>query len=243
MKKINEIKKDINYTKKTTIKNFAIVLFIITFTVIVLITMNLFLPKPYYTANDFNIKTIYSEVDYDEDLIDDYSDLVLGAREDMKNKPKYVSKYYADAYPPNNEGVCTDTIWRSFKHAGYSLKDMLDADIEKYPEEYKDSEGDKNIDFRRVRNLHVFFKKYATSLTLDPDEYKEWQPGDIVIFGDNKHIGIISDRRNHNGIPYVIHNNGPYTQEEDYLTKSRISGHYRFDAEKIDKEILKKWIN
>ena len=59
MKKINEIKKDINYTKKTTIKNFAIVLFIITFTVIVLITMNLFLPKPYYTTNDFNIKTIY----------------------------------------------------------------------------------------------------------------------------------------------------------------------------------------
>ena len=31
--------------------------------------------------------------------------------------------------PPDTEGVCTDVIWRAFKNAGYSLKDMVDEDI------------------------------------------------------------------------------------------------------------------
>ncbi len=242
-RKAEEITNQLNKTKKATIRNFATVMFIIIFTTITLIIMNIFLPKQHYSANDFNIKTVYSKVDYNDNLIDDYSDFVLGAREDMKNKPTYVSKYYADAYPPDNEGVCTDVIWRSFKHAGYSLRDMVSNDINAYPEDYKEAVKDSNIDFRRVKNLEVFFKKYGESLTLNPDSIESWQPGDIVIFNNGKHIGIISDNRNKNGIPYVIHNNGPYTQEEDYLTKSRITGHYRFNALKIDETILIPWNN
>jgi len=241
MKKRIDITEKLNQTKKTTIKNFVIIMIIILFTVITLTVLNIFLPKQYYNANSFNIKTVYSNVDYDEDLIDDYTDFVLGAREEIKNKPKYVSKYYDNGYPPKNEGVCTDVIWRAFKHAGYSLKDMVDQDIINHPEDYKDATGDKNIDFRRVRNLEVFFKKYATTLTLNLDNYEAWQPGDIVIFGNAKHIGIVSDKRTKHKIPFLIHNNGPYTQEENYLTKSRISGHYRFDAEKINHEILIPW--
>lgn len=241
MKKRIDITEKLNQTKKTTIRNFIIIMIIILFTIITLTVLNVFLPKQYYSANSFNIKTVYSNVDYDEDLIDDYTDFVLGAREDIKNKPKYISKYYDNGYPPKNEGVCTDVIWRAFKHAGYSLKDMVDQDIINHPEDYKDATKDKNIDFRRVRNLEVFFKKYATTLTLNLDNYEAWQPGDIVIFGNAKHIGIVSDKRTKNKIPYLIHNNGPYTQEENYLTKSRISGHYRFDAEKINQEILIPW--
>ena len=52
-----------------------------------------------------------------------------------------------------------------------------------------------NIDFRRVGNLYVFFHKYAESLTLDISKIEEWQPGDIVVFGSMKHIGIISDKK------------------------------------------------
>ena len=77
-------------------------------------------------------------------------------------------------------------------------------------------------------------------ITTNTQKIAEWQPGDIVIFED-KHIGIISDRRNKNGIPYVIHNGGQENREEDYLTKKEITGHYRFDASKIDETILKKW--
>ena len=240
-RKAEELTRKLNQTKRATIRNFVTVMFIIVFTLVTLIIMNLFLPKQYYNANNFNIKTKYSKVDYNDNMIDDYSDFVLGAQEDAKNKPLYVSNYYDGGYPPNDEGVCTDVIWRAFKNAGYSLKDMVDNDIALYPEEYKDAEPDPNIDFRRVRNLEVFFKKYAESLTLNPESIESWQPGDIVIFGDAKHIGIISDKRNKNGIPYVIHNNGPYTKEEDYLTKSRITGHYRFNASKIDTTVLIPW--
>lgn len=236
-----ELTNQLNTTKKATIRNFATLMFIIVFTLITLLIMDIFLPKPYYNANNFDIKTIYSKVDYNNNQLDDYSDFVLGAQIDAENKPTYVSKYYDDAYPPDNEGVCTDVIWRSFKHAGYSLKDMVSNDITNHPEDYPSAVKDSNIDFRRVGNLDVFFKKYAESHTLNPDSIKSWQPGDIVVFGDSKHIGIISDKRNKNGNPYVIHNNGPYTKEEDYLTKSRITGHYRFNAEKIDSTILIPW--
>ena len=118
---------------------------------------------------------------------------------------------------------------------------MVDTDIALNPSDYPDVKfRDVNIDFRRVSNLKVFFSKYAQSLSLDPEKIEEWQPGDIVIFEDD-HIGIISDRRNKNGITFVIHNGGQKNREEDYLTKSEITGHYRFDSSKIPTEVLRKW--
>lgn len=41
-------------------------------------------------------------------------------------------------------------------------------------------------------------------------------PGDIVIFGTT-HIGIVSDKRNKDGVPYLIHNAGQPLREEDAL--------------------------
>ena len=228
--------------KKNILSSFIIIFIIIVFTIIVLTVMEKnFIPKEYYKASDFNIKTIYSKEDYDNDNIDDYSEFVLGARKDAQKKPTYISKYYDNSYPPDNEGVCTDVIWRAFKQAGYSLRDMIDEDIKNNPEDYPDIKiRDKNIDFRRVMNQKIFFEKNAIKLTTDTKEIEKWQPGDIVVFED-KHIGIISDRRNSKGIPYVIHNGGQPNREEDYLTKKEITGHYRFDASKIDKTILKPW--
>ena len=235
--------KEIDILKKKTLYSFIVILFIIIFCIAILNLMDHFnlAPKQYYSASDFDIKTIYSSTDFDNDKIDDYSDFVLGARKDAKNKPEYISKYYDTAYPPDNEGVCTDVIWRAFKNAGYSLRLMVDNDIKSYPDDYPNiKHRDNNIDFRRVINLNVFFNRYSEKLTTDPNEISSWQPGDIVIF-NNAHIGIISDRRNNKGIPYVIHNNGQLNREEDYLTKKNISAHYRFDASKIPKEILIPW--
>lgn len=62
------------------------------------------------------------------------------------------------------------------------------------------------IDFRRVKNLRVYFLHTAFSLTTDVGDVEQWQGGDIIIF--EKHIGIVSDRRNKRGVPYVIHHNG-----------------------------------
>ena len=197
------------------------------------------IPKRYYSAEKFGIKTLKSSVDYNKNGIDDYTDIMLGARKDAENKPKYDGSYQDGGYPPDNIGVCTDVVWRAFKNAGYCLKDMVDSDIKNNISLYPHTSGirDSNIDFRRVPNLKVFFERYAISLTLDPAKIDQWQPGDIVTYGES-HIAIVSDRRNKKGIPYIIHNGNQPVREEDALTRSKISGHFRFDASKIEKDIL-----
>jgi len=59
---------------------------------------------------------------------------------------------------------------------------------------------------------------------------QEWQGGDIVTFSNPEHIAIVSDKRNSDGIPYIIHNAGPYTMEVDNLMRwiPGITGHFRF---------------
>lgn len=185
-----------------------------------------------YTAQDFGIETVISKTDCDNDGIDDYTDILQGAKIEAENKPIYKSAYYAGGYPPDGEGVCTDVIWRAFKNAGYSLKDMVDKDIKENTDKYPRVAGkpDPNIDFRRVPNLKVYFERNHIVLTTDLSKIEEWQPGDIVVFGST-HIGIISDKRNQKGIPYLIHNGGQPIREEDFLETydkyEPISGHYR----------------
>lgn len=196
-----------------------------------------------YLANDFNIEIIESTIDFNNNGIDDYEDILNGAKKDAENHPRYKSTYYAGGYPPQSEGVCTDLVWRAFKEAGYSLKDMVDNDIEKNKKDYNIQVIDKNIDFRRVVNLRVFFDKYATTLTNDINEIEEWMPGDIVIFGNNTHIGIVSNYRNKDGISYILHNGGQPVRDEDYLKRGNVTKHYRFDASKIPLEVLYRWDN
>jgi len=181
-----------------------------------------------YTAADFGIETIKSTVDYNNNGIDDYTDIMLGARESAN--VTYRSAYYQGGYPPDDEGVCTDVIWRAFKKAGYNLKDMVDEEIANNVSAYPRVNGspDPNIDFRRVANLKVFFQRHATSLTLDPADIAQWQPGDIVTY-DCSHIAIVSDKRDSKGQVYIIHNEGQPVKEEDALTRHTIDGHFRFD--------------
>ena len=77
-------------------------------------------------------------------------------------------------------------------------------------------------------NLKIYFKRKTISLTTDPKKIEEWQAGDIVIF--KKHIGIVSDKRNKRGVPFIIHHANPYQRyyEEDILEyRNDIVGHYR----------------
>jgi len=52
---------------------------------------------------------------------------------------------------------------------------------------------------------------------------------------------MVSDRRNRDGVPYILHNMGQPNREEDALAKWGISGHFRFDASMIDSAILVAW--
>lgn len=195
-----------------------------------------------YEENELNIKRVLSEVDFNQNGKDDYTDILIGARKDAEAMPKYDGSYVAGGYPPDDIGVCTDLVWRAFKEAGYSLKDMLDNDIAVYRSDYPNADPpDPNIDFRRVKNLKVFFEKYAISLTCDIERVEEFQAGDIVIFGDDNHIGIVSDKRDKDGHTYILHNANQKKREENYLLKHTPTSHYRFDASAIPQSVLCAW--
>ena len=174
------------------------------------------------------IPQLHSTADADDDGVDDQLDILNGALAYVSTHPKYKSRYYETGYPDDGYGVCTDVVAYALKNAGYDLRVLVDADIREQPQDYMVTEPDANIDFRRVRNLKVFFAHTAVALTADASEIEEWQGGDIVIF--ERHIGIVSDRRNKNGVPYIIHHNDPWqtAYEQDILEKrTDIVGHYR----------------
>ena len=177
---------------------------------------------------DFQIADIKSSVDRDGDGIDDQTDILEGARDYIATRPIYKSKYYDTGYPDDGFGVCTDVVANALRSAGYDLQELVDQDILENPQDYEIEKPDANIDFRRVRNLRVYFSHTAIPLTTDIYDISQWQGGDIVVF--ERHIGIVSDKRSDSGVAYVIHHSGPFqpSYEEDILEdRDDIIGHYR----------------
>ena len=188
------------------------------------------IPHKQYTYVDFNIETYISNIDKDNDGIDDQTDILNNVKRYIQTKPKYQSKYYNTGYPNDEYGVCTDVVGFGLNDVGYDLMELVNQDITAHKERYNIQSIDKNIDFRRVRNLNVYLKNNHISLTTDLSQIAEWQGGDIIVFKD--HIGIISDKRNKKGIPFLIHHASPMqvNYEEDILElydKDYIIGHYR----------------
>lgn len=201
---------------------------IILILVITLIDLREIHSTVYYYDEDFQINTFYSTHDQNQDGIDDQSDILYYAKKYVSKKPKYKSKYYATGYPDDDYGVCTDVIGYALLHTGYDLKTLVHEDILENRDDYDIETVDENIDFRRVKNLKVYFDHHFLSLSLDVNDISTWQGGDIVVF--KNHIGIIGDKRNENGIPYVIHHSRvfQFNYEEDILeNRNDIVGHYR----------------
>lgn len=189
-----------------------------------------YIPHQKFTSKQLGYEPYISSHDEDEDGFDDQTDILTSALKYIETKPKYKSKYYTTGYSNDEYGVCTDVVASALQGAGYDLMTLVQEDIAAHPNDYDISEPDPNIDFRRVRNLKVYFQHTAIPLTLDISQTQEWQGGDIVIF--ERHIGIISDNRNRKGIPFVIHNANPIqaSYEEDILeTWGEIVGHYRIN--------------
>ncbi len=186
------------------------------------------IPHPYYTNRDFGIADYHSSRDADGDGIDDQTDFLQGVRKYVKTEPKYKSVYYEGGYPTDEYGVCTDVIAQGMLAAGYDLQKLIDEDIRSHPSAYNVGEADPNIDFRRVPNQNVYLKRHAESLTTDLSQIEQWQGGDIVVFP--KHIGVVSDHRNADGIPFMIHHGYPsqVKYEQDVLWRQEdIIAHYR----------------
>ena len=201
-----------------------------------------------YQGSKCEVPQRVSSQDQNQNGIPDSIDIVNGARQEVERGTIYDGSYFQGGYPPEGRGACTDVVWRAFKTAGYDLKKMVDEDIKKVPKEYgaTGSDPDPYIDFRRVSNLQVFFKRYGQELTTeivpgDVSNLTNWQPGDIVVFGQPlEHIGIISDQRGRDGVPLMIHNCGPRASEDNhYLLNwpSKITHHFRFISLQDSQEI------
>lgn len=186
-----------------------------------------YIPHRKYSNDIFGIKSYKSKIDMDNDSIDDQTDILESAKKYISKKPKYKSKYYGTGYPDDGYGVCTDVVGFALLNAGYNLMELVNHDVLNNKDKYDIDTVDKNIDFRRVKNLKIYFDNNAIVLTKDISKVNEWQGGDIVIF--KSHIGIVSDNRNKKGIPFIIHHANNYQRyyEEDILSSREVIGHYR----------------
>ncbi len=149
--------------------------------------------------------------------------------------PAYVSLKYPGGDVPQDRGVCTDVVIRAMRQLNFDLQKEVHEDMKKNFSAYPSRKNwglkrpDKNIDHRRVPNLQTFFKRkgWSRPVSQNPVDY---QPGDIVtclLGGTLPHIMIVSDRKNEDGVPLIIHNIGAGTQEEDDLFTYELTGHYR----------------
>ncbi len=150
----------------------------------------------------------------------------------------YDPAYRRLAYPGGDvdprTGVCTDVVIRAFRVLGDDLQVRVHEDMRQHFDAYPKLWGlhstDRNIDHRRVPNLQTFFTRHGKRLpiTMDAEDY---QAGDIVTWRLSNglpHIGLVSDRRNREGVPLILHNIGAGTQEQDLLFAFEITGHYRY---------------
>ena len=96
-----------------------------------------YIPHKKYTNADFNIEAYKSNIDKDNDGIDDQTDILNNANNYIKTNPKYKSKYYNTGYPNDEYGVCTDVVAFALKDAGYDLMVLVNEDIKNNKELYE----------------------------------------------------------------------------------------------------------
>lgn len=166
--------------------------------------------------------------DHDGDGVPDPADIVASARAYTATRPRYGSAYYPGGPPTDGRGVCTDLLAAALKGAGWDLQSLVDEDIRSAPKAYGVFEPDRAIDYRRVRNVAVYLGRHATALPLDTGDPTVWRAGDIAVFKD--HVAVVSDVRDSDGVPFLIHHEGPLQRsfEENVLASRRdLVGHFR----------------
>jgi uncharacterized protein YijF (DUF1287 family) len=190
--------------------------------------------------------------DADNDDINNQKDIMLGAKKQLEEPAKNIFleegeiNYYQGGDPPEHLAISTDIVARAFLEAGFNLREMVYEDIrdnfDQYPirEIWGQTVCDPDIDYRRIQNLEIFFKRNARACGIlfnasDNDNLNSWLPGDVIFFdmdkdGFSDNVGIISDNTTRDGTPKVIYNyiDPGYTIEKNILKEKIITGHYRF---------------
>ncbi|MCL6416244.1 DUF1287 domain-containing protein [Aestuariirhabdus sp. Z084] len=174
-------------------------------------------------------------------------DLVAAAIDRTKHTITYDGSYLSIPYPggdvPNNIGVCTDVIIRSYRSLGTDLQVLVHEDMAKEFEAYPSkriwglSKPDKNIDHRRVPNLQAFLTRHGSVLPVT-NQARDYAPGNIVTWllpGNLPHIGIVTNNVSETtGNPLIVHNIGAGPSLDDMLFSYKITGHYRYVPNKYN---------
>jgi uncharacterized protein YijF (DUF1287 family) len=158
--------------------------------------------------------------------------LIAGAKTQISITLSYNPSYKTLSYPggdvPQEYGVCTDVIIRSFRGIGIDLQKLVHEDMKKnwsvYPKKWGLKRPDKNIDHRRVPNLSTFFKRMGMRSNLN-----ECVAGDIIVWdlgGGVLHIGLLSSDKQ-NETPQVIHNICCGVRQENVLHDYKIVETFR----------------
>jgi uncharacterized protein YijF (DUF1287 family) len=252
------------YNKKFNIKHFLIIIIILVIILAITLSISQFTFKKEYSPPTalaallpryrvIDMDNIPVKTDFDRDGINDQKEILIGAKNQLKNPADNIFKngnnetnYFKDGDPPAEIAICTDIIARAFREAGFDLSLLVNDDIaenfDSYPLKinWGQARPDKNIDYRRIQNLEIFFKRNGQSMIAvfvlsDTENLEQWLPGDIVFFdmdrnGYTDNAGIISDFTTRKGIPKIIYNyiDPGYTVERDILSTSSIKGHYRY---------------
>ena len=165
--------------------------------------------------------------------------IVNRAKQEARSGVVYDAGYRRITYPGGDvaadRGACTDVIVRALRCAGLDLQQKIHEDAGRHPGRYPRLErpgGDASIDHRRAANHIAYFRRYGKALptTTVGAAAKSWQPGDLVYWklGNNlDHCGVVSNVRNAQGLPLVIHNIG-IARQEDCLTAWKIVAHFRY---------------
>jgi uncharacterized protein YijF (DUF1287 family) len=174
--------------------------------------------------------------DQDGDGLVNSLDVLVGAKRLCLNQAAYAANYHALKYPggdvPRTEGVCTDTLVRALRNAGWDLQKGVHEDALKKPRLYPlEKPADANIDHRRIRMLLPWFNQYFVKVPASAP----FLPGDLVLFDTfpNKagpdHAGIVSDRLGPSGKPLVINNwtDGYVEKEMDLLGSVPVTHRFR----------------
>lgn len=157
-------------------------------------------------------------------------------QQNVSYDPTYRSIAYPNGDVPADKGVCTDVVIRAYRKLGIDLQKEVHEDMvlnfDKYPQNWKLTRPDKNIDHRRVPNLMTFFTRHGTVLPIT-ENANDYQPGEIVCWslgGAITHIGILTRKKSADGKRYlIVHNIGGGQVLEDCLFNFKIIGHYRYE--------------
>jgi len=157
---------------------------------------------------------------------------------------RYDPTYFVIPYPngdvPEEVGVCTDEVIRSYQKLGVDLQREVHEDMAKnfaaYPKKWGLKKPDTNIDHRRVPNLMVFFERQGASVAVTRNA-RDYRPGDVVSWdlgGGLTHIGLVvavpSDADPERLL--IVHNIGAGPKMEDVLFSWTVTGHYRYEGPK-----------